>query len=457
MEDPRQVAGAALLSALLDESGGDVDLSEMDTLITWLIGESDSFNVAAMLDNMDAQQVQTDDLADPAAITRLQENLRAVPRIRSQTVVSDPRSPEIEEPPAVFQVFGQRFVVDSFVLSNVVFDSILYQGQKVERMMPSGLDVAAALGNSEAARLLEGELTSYPYAANLWAATQWVETLPESTWSQSVYNTWLSALRELDTDVTAVENMPQAMQGLPWQRKQLQTQLASWAELRHDTVLYVQQSYTAYPSCEYPAGYVEPYPAVYAAVQRFTGATADALRAPRFPSAPDSAAAMQKHLDFLARMGEIVGTLEKLAEKELAGRSFTPGEAAFLKKVIDRRGGGSGPPRYDGWYPELFRTGGMGASEWSPEVADVHTDPASQQVLSVATGDADYLVMAIDNEGDTRIFVGPAYSYYEFPWSANSRLTDAEWQRVLMSEQAPARPAWIEDVLGTPTQRSINR
>lgn len=50
---------------------------------------------------------------------------------------------------------------------------------------------------------------------------------------------------------------------LAWQRKMLQTQHASWSELRHDTLLYGKQSYTAIPSCGYPDGYVEPYPALY--------------------------------------------------------------------------------------------------------------------------------------------------------------------------------------------------
>jgi hypothetical protein len=43
-----------------------------------------------------------------------------------------------------------------------------------------------------------------------------------------------------------------------WQRKQLQTQLASWSQLRRDTVLYSKQSFTAVPGCEYPSGYVGP-------------------------------------------------------------------------------------------------------------------------------------------------------------------------------------------------------
>ena len=59
------------------------------------------------------------------------------------------------------------------------------------------------------------------------------------------------------------------MRRTAYQRKQLQTQLASWAELRHDTVLYGKQSYSMGILCEYPEGYVEPYPEFFARIARF--------------------------------------------------------------------------------------------------------------------------------------------------------------------------------------------
>ena len=49
----------------------------------------------------------------------------------------------------------------------------------------------------------------------------------------------------------------------------LNTQLGSWAELRHDTLLYAKQSYTGIPACEYPDVYVEPYPELFAAIVKY--------------------------------------------------------------------------------------------------------------------------------------------------------------------------------------------
>jgi hypothetical protein len=78
-------------------------------------------------------------------------------------------------------------------------------------------------------------------------------------------------------------------------------------------------------------------------------------------------------------------------------------------------------------------------------VVDVHTDPTNGEVLEQAVGNCTYLVAAIDSEDDRMIYVGPAYSYYEFRQPADARLTDQEWQRQLQLEKEPPRPAWTAD------------
>src|SRR5690606_40805394 len=55
----------------------------------------------------------------------------------------------------------------------------------------------------------------------------------------------------------AAVGMPEITGTEAWNRRILNTQLASWAELRDDTLLYAKQSYTGVPGCEYPDAYVE--------------------------------------------------------------------------------------------------------------------------------------------------------------------------------------------------------
>ena len=342
-------------------------------------------------------------------------------------------------------MFGQRFLIDSFVLSKVVYDSIIFENLKQQRMMPTGLDVMAVLGNDEAIGPLAKELNRWNYSANLMAGREFVEQFEPAYWKQSLYNRWLDALRLLDDDPTPQQNFPEAMKTKPWQMKQLQTQLASWAELRHDTLLYGKQSYTAYIICEYPAGYVEPYPHFYERIKLLANEAEGLLERADFvvkdPKLDKRLKRVrEKQVKFFGTMASHLGRLQGLAEKELNAKPFDEADTAFLKKTIDARGGGSGPPRYDGWYCELFYTT---PADWAPTIADVHTDPNDpSSVLEVGVGDTNLCVVAVDNEQDRSVYVGPTYSYYEFHHPAEDRLTDKRWQALIDEANLPPRPDW---------------
>jgi hypothetical protein len=447
----RELRNAVLLVELLQAGDSMKQLQVLDDIINFMVGRSDNFTVFALRDLLRETGIRgLADARDAQALDRLKKGLRAGkharPMIRSQSILSDPRSPSPQVlPPAIFQMFGQRFIIDSFVLSQVVFDSILFENKKQGRMMPQGLDVMAALGNDEAVPLLRSELELWNYSGNLMACREYVNKFDPGFWKDNLYHLWLDSLRTLDDDLSAEKNFPEAMRMQAWQRKQLQTQLASWAELRHDTILYAKQSYTATAKCEYPAGYVEPYPEFYAKVRFFAEEAArlfgkadytlkNAPRANRLKVTRDD------QVRFFKNMASVLARLETLAKKELKAEPFDADDVAFIKKTVDSRGGGSGAPRYDGWYCRLFY--GEDSSEWEPTIADVHTDPESRSCLQVGVGDANFLVIAIDNEKDRLVHVGPVFSYYEFTQSAEHRLTDEQWQQRIMNRQTPPRPEW---------------
>ncbi|MHC4129433.1 MAG: DUF3160 domain-containing protein [Planctomycetota bacterium] len=459
VDDKRELRDAALLTQLLAEADGLRRLRAMSNIIDFLVGGSDSLTIFAMIDLLDEQELDTPaDLAQDSRIEKLQWAIAAsgpaVQRIRSQVITSSPIDPSKVPPPAICQTFGQRYILDSFVLSQVVFDSIIFKGKKVERMMPRGLDVMAALGNEEAIPLLADDLRTWPYAANLKASIDYVNAHTDGYWHSNLYTIWLDCLRLLDDDMGKRENSPRAMRTKAWQMKQLQTQLGSWAQLRHDTILYAKQSYTAYPVCEYPAGYVEPYPEFYAKLRRFAETAAELFGQADYTGIDPKY--QQRHVEFMKILADRMGTLEALARKELAAEPFTDEEAAFLKKIIDQDPArGSGPPRYDGWYPELCY-GGDGAA-WDPVVADIHTDPAFRFVLEVGVGDVNFLVIAIDSEDDRTAFVGPVYSYYEFRHPLRDRLTDQQWHRMIAGGELPARPAWTDVFQAPGVQRNLDK
>ena len=342
--------------------------------------------------------------------------------------------------PALFQLFGQRFVIDSFVLSRVVADSV-----KGDRDMPSGLDVMAALGADEAVRLLRPELEKHGYAASLLAARTLFDERPPAARTATAYDAWLDALAQLSRP-PAAGAVPQVMRTPAWRRKALQTQLASWSELRHDTILYVKQSYSGHIICDYPAGYVEPYPEAFARV---------AVLAEELGRRLGKLGAASEHVKtFLGTFAARARDLQRLAEKELAGKPFTADERKFVKDAIHVKttSYGCGPPSktYSGWYPTLIYSGVP--DSWEPTIADVHTS-AEHGVLEVGVGNVDFLVVAVDNGRDRAAYVGPVYSYYEF--ASGSRLTDQEWRESVSTARTPARPEWTGAFQGAAKRRSI--
>lgn len=80
-------------------------------------------------------------------------------------------------------------------------------------------------------------------------------------------------------------------------------------------------------------------------------------------------------------------------------------------------------------------------------VADVHTDPASGQVLEVGTGTINMAVIVVSVPGGgPTAFVGPVMSFYEDQTGNFERLTDEEWQTAY--NVAPSlRPSWVNNYL----------
>jgi hypothetical protein len=82
-------------------------------------------------------------------------------------------------------------------------------------------------------------------------------------------------------------------------------------------------------------------------------------------------------------------------------------------------------------------------------VADVATDPGPPAtVLEEGVGRVDEIhvvVPLVEEDGTITLQVtkGGVFSYYEFPWPAEDRLTDEAWRQMLDQGQAPDRPAWI--------------
>ena len=368
-------------------------------------------------------------------------------RINSHWLTTNPLSAEVTPLPLSFTVMGQRFVVDSHVFANVVYDRIVHQETKVMRALPQPLDAMFVLGANHALPLLQDELEGYPYAGNLHALRYLVDDYDETFWSENVYNLWLTAIRGLNTLPEGA--VPGPMTTEAWSHKTLNTQLGSWAELRHDTLLYAKQSYTGGVGCEYPDGYVEPYPATWAALGQI--ATRIEVELGGLPFAEQWTG--ERVAQWASTWRSTMKSLGEITNAQLADEPLTEEQTLLIKSWLKLpEQGVCGGPSFTGIYPQLFFNE-MHAEEADPTVADVHTNPnadgpmAPPRVLHVGTGWVNLMVLTRESCEGTKAYVGPVGSYYEIVEMGLDRLTDSEWTERLAQPEPPARPAWTSSFL----------
>lgn len=458
---PREMAAAVALFDLLQRSGQIERWQQFERILTMFVGRPDSMSFTELGVVLQAAGVRSPaDLKDEAALTALQQKIDVsgfgTQEIRGDFFYTDPDRPGRLVLPKSFALLGQRFVADSWALSKLVYDDIHWDDEVVMRRIPSCLDVSfAVFGNDATVPMLVERMTNpkgrlfrdgLPYQHNLAAARAVIDARANSALHQNIYADWLGTLRELSQPTTG-EEFPEAIRTSAWAMKTLNTQQASWAQLRHDTGLYVKQSYTAIPGCYYPAGYVEPFPSFWGRLERMAALAADLIDKTPSPSPK----LQTRQVQFLRKFSGTMSTLRGIADKELAQKDLSKEETKFLEDVIETRHEpvGSGTVmRLEGWYPALYYGGVDDSLRWDALIADVHTNPPAPPVgdpgavLHEGVGNIEFLLLAVDNGKDRMVYAGPVLSHYEFELPGVVRRNDSEWREALQSGNAPARPAW---------------
>jgi Protein of unknown function (DUF3160)/FlgD Ig-like domain len=439
----RQTIDAVLVRELADTSNAFPILDGIDGLIKFFVGESDNVtlsNVGTIANEIGLKDAS--ELLDTLRWHEFQDTLSSKPfafqRILSQILYSNPFDMEKVKPASAFLLLGQRFIIDSYVTGNVVYDKV-----PTMRMLPSPLDVLFATGNDAAAQLLKDELEEYQYSPNLAALRYLIDSYGDDFWTVSIYNAWLESIRSLNPPADR-SSLPLFMQTAAWWQEKMNTQLASWAQLRHDNLLYAKQSYTPGVICSYPEGYVEPIPEFYKAVKAYAE-----MAESKFQQPPLNTLAAGYYFSHLKGVAD---TLETIARKELSGTSLSDMEKGFLQRML------FDAPMcglvYDGWYPGLFY-GTKGVLDSDMVVADIHTAPTDDGgdligwVLHVGTGPINMaVVVTLLPGGNLTAFVGPVMSYYEHLSTGFKRLTDEEWKTAYALSPS-LRPSFVNAYLAT--------
>ena len=418
-----------------------------------LIGESDSIN----LQNLDValhrvfgnSDKYLDYVATGSGLSALRQELSKPEyeqRILSQALVSESYLAVLPRYPIVFQFLGQRFVPDSYVFQSLCWDKVGLNSAEERRILPKGLDVFAALGSDRAYQLLTPDFDFANFTENLAALKQYFGNLSEEAWSSSSYTAWIHSLQSL-VNVSYGDSYPDFMRTSSWQDEKLNTALGSWAQLRHDTILYAKQTYIPATSCSYPEAFVEPNPTFYARMQTLSERTISAVN---LLSPSDVPSVVNSSLETLREASK---KLEAISTKELNKEPLSQEEIDFVKQSVWMCGSG-GP---NGWYEDTLHSITNMASAVSileaPVVADVATFPPGDivyppQILHVGVGKVNALVVLFPKADGTLVAaVGPVFTYYEFALEGTTRLNDDEWKQMLTWDNlSEYLPKWSGDL-----------
>ena len=174
----------------------------------------------------------------------------------------------------VFAFLPQRAVVDNTWLQNLVDTR-----PQSQRPVVSGVDLMALLGNSLAERLTltnEDNLKWDEFKEKYEETKAMVDARTDKEEKANIYRTWLWVLKAFNNEYG--EGYPDFMKSEKWQYKDLNTALASWAQLKHDTILYAKEfgaEMGGYDPVEVKH-YVEPNVNLYRRVKYLVGLTMDA-------------------------------------------------------------------------------------------------------------------------------------------------------------------------------------
>jgi len=255
------------------------------------------------------------------------------------------------------------------------------------------------------------------------------DSLPDETWRSNLYYGWLWTLKALTEPFG--DGYPSFMTNQAWQDKSLNTALASWAELRHDTVLYGKQSGAEMGGWipeELPKGYVEPNIGVYERLLWLTGYARENLAERNIlPGELE---------DKMEEFEDLLQFLIDCSVKELRNEELTREEYQRIQY-------------YGGTLEHLTSTtAGIGvrwfgitsdADKNMAVISDVHT-AGNIGYLEEGVGYASHIFVVVPIGGKLYLTRGAVFSYYEL--TSNKRISDEEWQAMLKEGRQPALPYW---------------
>ncbi|WP_297392420.1 DUF3160 domain-containing protein [uncultured Peptoniphilus sp.] len=345
-----------------------------------------------------------------------------------------------------FRFMPQRAVMDSVLMQNVV--DIARDDKPSDRPIYSGLDLMTAFGNEKALEIQkEDPYNSHwdKYKERTEENISTVKKMEDLDWQKNMYRGWLWMLKSYDQKFG--EGYPMFMRNDAWERKDLVSALGSFAELKHDTVLYgkaVMAEMGGGGDVEIPKSYVEPNVELYEKLNWLLEFTKVNLK--------DRQMLSEKYEEKINKFQAMVVKFRDFSIKELQNEPLTGEEISYLLYIGGEMESlmvdfveSSDENQISNWYEIQNAT-----DRRMPVVVDLmrvvenSVGLPKDEIFSIGTGKPMEIFVIYPHEGKLYMGRGATFSYYEF--LNKERLTDEDWQKMVYDE-ATDFPTWYKDLV----------
>lgn len=447
---PELTRDAINLSLITKDAGKFDNWEKIYVVTSFLVGKSDDLGIMEyqeVLDGLNYSKV------DDNLVTEVQEGLKNYngPRIQSSVIfgkgVFSTTKEELLAETKGFRFMGQRFTPDAFIFSSLT-QGDEEKDQETGQSLPSSttaLLVASIMGNKTADTLADEWIAKNAtdsdkvLAKNISSLKSQFENLTQKSWTQNIYWSWLYTLKSLNQEDIDKNGYPNFMKNDEWNKKNLESFLGSWTELKHDTLLYAKQSYAEMGGgggeCEenpVVKGYVEPNIEFLDRLLALIKLTSEGLAN---TGLVDSSVTWRD-----TKLEEAVEFYREIAVKELQNEIISDDDfeklrnsAGYLSMILSN----------------ITNDEMREKDARSAIVADVHTDAVKSEILYEADGIPNYIFVAVKDNNGTRLTRGLVYDYYEFTQPLETRLTDSDWQKINYTTNKsglPEQSDWVESL-----------
>lgn len=449
---------ALFMAKVLKDSPAEIQKSAKTVFepLNYLMGEPNNIPILDLADMLKELGIRSyDNISDRQLVMNIKDKVKA--KYQDKNCIK-PKIQNTCQPK--MNLMPQRYVPDADVL-NMMADSVA----NAEKAYPRGVDVFDAFGIKAAKALNDTFYTDN----KAWKEYNYYRQKASkkfgnfTDWNKTIYNKWMEILVKMQHPE---KQYPGFMQTSGWQLRNLNSALASWAELKHNSVLYAVEPNGAecgdggddhLPDPEI-TGYVEPNLLFWQTLRDAVIRTEKAA----YQAGYKTPAGWKEDFALKGKTESFVSMIDfciKISKKELNHQKLTSGEKEEIRTL--------------GSTAEYISIGLMDYSHeigyvWNLDEAEKRL-PVCASVYSrsiegcdkngqfhVGTGNANIIYVITEIDGYFYITRGATLSYYECVRPVGERLTDKEWQNLFKTRKNPNPQKWIVPFLLDEKRREDN-